>query len=165
MPLGGILSGLFGGGEAGGGGQVQAPAAQQQQLANNAVFNVVIGNQQAFGRGPAHNPWDQDAIQYGYQRAPAPRPRDVNAVQSIYNAANSFTMEGLKFTEIVVSRDTLLRLQGQMAPIARFNPQNGDLLPNDDREVNMATPMGIVKFVCADDRPKFDLTKYMETVD
>lgn len=195
LGLGGLFG--VGNGLAGGGGEAQGQAAQgqagaAQQAVGQAAINIDIpvpgiGNQ-AFNE----NPWGGRAVQfqevqnYNYvirndgdfgfqdygaiQQAPvfrAARPRQDGHMEAIENLARSFLMEGMEFSEIVVSRNTFNRLQMHMNIGAhlRFNPINQNIEVGQARELSIATSMGMVRFVCEDKPKGFDLSKYMETVE
>lgn len=153
------------GGGAGGAGQVGAAIQGQAIQAQN--INEFAGNPWVGEVRLGHynyvvaNPFENMGIQY---RAAAPRQRHVDAVEAVQNLASSFLMEGLEFTEIVVSRVTMDRLRGRVAQPMMFVGMDGQVnyqIPND---LIINTAMGPIKFICVDDKPKFDLSKYMETV-
>lgn len=87
-----------------------------------------------------------------YQMA-APPPRWADPVDSVIDLASNWGQSGLRFSEIVVPQATFLFMCHRLSvtDIPDF--------------LNVHTATGPIKITCEDTKPRFDLRKYMETVE
>lgn len=143
--------------------------SQQQQGANNGAGAVGQGQTGVFGIQAAqlamNDPVHREQIipvnyapqmRLGYSTAPV-RRENVDAVSAVKKLANNWVAEGLDIKEIVVSKETMVKLQSRMG--------YSSLHTRSDSVLSISTAMGVIKFTCEDDKPSFDLGKYMETVE
>lgn len=162
MPFFGIGQGLFGGGQqapqqpnaaAGAGGQQNNNQIQQQQQAalGNLQHQVII--QQGIGLGAYNAAW------YLPPR-PAPRPVRLSTMSLIDKIAVDCANNDINLTELVVSKNTFMKLVTEM-PIAAGYVRDS-ALPEMPRSLTVSTAIGNIRIVY---EKTYDLREYMETVD
>jgi hypothetical protein len=165
----GLMQQLFGGGQ-GQAGQAQAAIGQGQN--QQAIANQIgQAGQQANGALQAGDVnWrHQMVIQQGIggaveyipmvadvQRGAPQRRRDVG--ESIQAMANDWIMQGMEFVEIVVPDNVYRKLTAQLA-----NPFHA--ADDFSKQLRIATSIGWVSIIPESNRQKFNLDKYMETVE
>lgn len=163
-----FIGALFGWGnvEQGGGnppvGQAQGQAAAlvgqhavlQQQNAVN--YNYVVPNPE-WGINIQQPPVRaEQQMPVGFFQV---QQRRMDWKEALDQLSRSFVEEGLEFVEIVVPKETMIRLH------TRFYDGLRNPVYQEASELRYATHMGMVKFVLESSQPKFDLEKYMETLD
>jgi hypothetical protein len=178
MPFGDALRGLIGyaqnqadqqagaQGIAGGGQQAAIGATQLQHIAdqnqqafgryNYIIRQDVFGNPEYIAQAPAR---------------PAPRPQEYARARDYMGAlqdiAASWMNEGMEFSEILVPKATYIKLLERSHRMRRFEPGRPvrENEPPRMEVLTIATAMGMVRFVCEENKSKYNLDKYMETVD
>lgn len=163
-----FLGDIFGVGNdaAGGGGQAQVnpQGAAGGGQAQNAAMQVQAQMGNGGGMRAAQYINEMDRVfrvePFGHYVPPI-RFRPPDPFDAIQNLASNWLVEGLEFKEIIVSQHTMNQLYNRV----QINRPNQAFDREVPTELSINTSMGVVKFICEDSKPKFDLTKYMETVD
>lgn len=172
MPLD-FFRGLFGGGSS------IAPVSSQAAGSGQTVDNPAVAGQinldsheaqyghrligQQMGGGAGYNYIIQDYGQHLIDYRPiAPPPRqEAGIFTSVNDMSCAWLTTGFRFEKIVVSKAILEKIKNtvEFANMLRYSPR-----PPSSR-LSIYTAMGPVEFMCEDEVGKFDLTKYMETVE
>ena len=139
---------------------VNAAGGQAQAAQNQAIAGQGLLQYQAVIRNDNGMVWYDRPI----QNVPPRRQLPEDGQEALLDFSDTWARLGLELNELIVSKETFMKLYQRMPVLARYVQRNE--LPRHElpEELNIYTATGCVT-IRYEAKSKFDLQKYMETVD